>query len=265
MRPAVCLLATLAFGFRFWAEDSRRHVAPSYSAAGVVNAASNVVGDLAPNTFATIYGSDLSFFTRILSSEDLRGDRLPTSLGGVTVFIGPIPALMYYVSPKQINLLIPSILDPGEYDLRIVREGLAGPAVRIALRDVAPALFQLDQETAVATTADWSLITRESPAEPGRYVVLWATGLGPTNPDTIYGYVPPAAAWLRRLGEFQVLLDGVAVESNRVTYAGVAPGWAGLYQINVKLPEQMNPDPEIQIGLGGQVSPSGLRLPVRAE
>jgi uncharacterized protein (TIGR03437 family) len=61
-----------------------------------------------------------------------------------------------------------------------------------------------------------------------------------------------------------VVLGGVPVEPGRIAYVGVMPGYAGLYQINLKLPENVESDPEIRIGLAGQISRTGLRLPVRA-
>jgi len=53
------------------------------------------------------------------------------------------------------------------------------------------------------------------------------------------------------------------VDPARVFYAGLAPGYAGLYQINVVLPEDLPSDPEIRVSVGSQSSPGGLKLPVR--
>jgi uncharacterized protein (TIGR03437 family) len=72
------------------------------------------------------------------------------------------------------------------------------------------------------------------------------------------------AARITRWQEFQVLLGGQPVEANRIAYVGVMPGFAGLYQINLRLPETLENDPEVRIGLAGQLSRTGLRLPVRA-
>lgn len=254
----------LALAAMFLAEGSGSRQAPFYSAASIVNAASNEVGALAPYTFATIYGTDLAYSTCAISPDDIRGGRLPTELAGVRVLIDSIPAIIYYVSPKQINLLIPSMLRRPEAELQLAVDGRAGPAVPIKLLEAAPALFQLDAKTVVATRADWWVITTEAPARSGEYVVLYATGLGDTTPPIVYGQAPQTAAPIQRLAEFQVWLGGVPLEAGRITYAGAAPGFAGLYQINLKLPEKVEDNPEIRIGLGGQISPAGLRLPVRA-
>jgi uncharacterized protein (TIGR03437 family) len=238
--------------------------APIYSADSLVNAADNQPGFFAPNTIATLYGKNLAYGTKALTQNDIRGGVLPTVLPGtgVRVLIGGLPANLYYVSPSQINFLIPANLLTGPSNLQIVIDGLAGPVVPIQLAAAAPALFQLDQEFAVATRVDGSVLTSDDPARPGDIVVLYANGLGQTVPPVIYGQLPTAAASLKQLANFQVVLDGVAVDPTAVSYAGIAPGFAGLYQINVRLPESTATDPEIRIALTDAVSKPGLRLPV---
>src|SRR5437763_1147710 len=111
---AALLLATLVLAHGLCAEDSRK-LAPSYSLASIVNAASNIPGNLAPNTLATIYGANLSYSTRGISSSDIRAGALPVVLDGVRVYVGYAPAPLYYVSPTQINFLIPVDPKPGEH------------------------------------------------------------------------------------------------------------------------------------------------------
>jgi uncharacterized protein (TIGR03437 family) len=279
MGAAWCLAVVLAAATLLRAEGGGSRQAPTYSVASIVNAASNAVGALAPNTFATIYGSNLSYATRAMAPEDISGGRLPTELGGVRVVIDTIPAVIYYVSPGQINLLIPYILvmmrdekcdmsQRPEAELQLTLDGKAGPAVSIKLLEAAPALFQSGAGTVVATRADWSAVTEAAPARPGEVVVLFATGLGCVVLQPDYLQAPQGAAALQRLNEFSVLLDGAPLDASRILYAGVAPGFAGLYQINLKLPEKLGDNPEIRVAvgsaLGSQTSPAGLRLPVRA-
>jgi uncharacterized protein (TIGR03437 family) len=252
----ICLLA-LACGLR--------SEAPVYSAAGLVNAADNQVGSLAPNTIATLYGRFLARGTKALSPDDVRGGVLPTVLPGtgVRVLVGGLPANMYYVSPGQINFLVPPVLLPGKVNLQLVIDGLAGPSVPVELPPASPALFQLDLENAVATRPDGSVVTPESPARPGDIVILYATGLGQTTPPIVYNQLPASAAWLRQKADFLLTLDGTRLAADCILYAGIAPGFAGLYQINVALPDWTGQNPEIRIGLGDALSMPGLRLPVQ--
>jgi uncharacterized protein (TIGR03437 family) len=60
----------------------------------------------------------------------------------------------------------------------------------------------------------------------------------------------------------QVYLDGRRVDPAKVLWAGLSPGNAGLYQVNLYLPEDTGPDPEIRLSLEGQPSAAGLKLAV---
>jgi uncharacterized protein (TIGR03437 family) len=60
-----------------------------------------------------------------------------------------------------------------------------------------------------------------------------------------------------------VLLNGKAVPPGSVSYAGLAPGFAGLYQINLVVPSGLPPNPEIRIAIGQQISPPLVLLPLQ--
>jgi uncharacterized protein (TIGR03437 family) len=261
----LALAALLSAAPTLWADTSGTRQAPVYSAASIVNAADNQVGPLAPNTIGTIYGTGLSYVTSMLTPNDMHGIELPTVLPGtgVHVLVGGIPANIYYVSPTQINFLVPASLLPAAATIEVVSNSLQGPAIPIQLAGASPALFQLDAQNAVATRPDGSLLTPDSPASPGGIVILYATGLGQTVPAAAYSEVPIAAAVLKQFADFKATLDGLAVDAGGILYAGLAPGFAGLYQINLRLPDTCGSNPEIRIGFGDTLSKPGLRLPVR--
>ena len=235
---------------------------PYYTSASIVNAADSQNGPLAPNAIGSIYGQGLSYTTASLDVADLAAGVLPIGLGAVNVLVGGLPATLFYVSPTQINFLVPSILIPGRTTVQVVHDGLAGPSAKIDIADASPALFQVDAQTAIATRLDGSLVTSAAPGRPGDVLTLYATGLGHTVPPVSYRSIPNKAAPLERLAEFQVLLDGAPLDRSLVLYAGVAPGYAGLYQINVKMPDAVGPNPAVQISLGALISPPGLLLPL---
>jgi uncharacterized protein (TIGR03437 family) len=264
--PAVfVLLATLVFGPALMADTSAPRDAPFYATSSIVNSADNQAGPLAPNTIGTIYGKGLSYVTRALAPEDVIGGVLPNGLPGtgVNILIGGVPANIFYVSPTQINFLVPCILRPGRTDLQIVMNGISGPLVPFDLAPSSPAIFQLDVQTVIAVRLDGSLVTSDAPARPRDIIVIYATGLGDTVPAEIFGNVAAMAAPLKQLADFKLLLDGVAVDRSLVLYAGIAPGFAGLYQINLRLPDGVGSNPQIQIGLADAHSPAGLILPLK--
>src|SRR2546423_11409463 len=99
MRIGLLFLATLVPGAPLWSADSLKTAAPSYSAAGIVNSATNTADALAPNAIATVYGTDLSYDTGWLTFGNTRGGMLPTTLAGVRVIVAGIVTSLYYVSP----------------------------------------------------------------------------------------------------------------------------------------------------------------------
>ena len=233
---------------------------PSYTVASIVHAATQTVEALAPNTIATVYGTNLSYTTRSIAASDLNGGTLPTSLDGVGVTVNGIPANLFFVSPGQINFLIPYELAPGVVTLYVARQGLAGPVVKIQLNSTAPGLFPWGGNLAIATHLNGSLISAASPAAGGEIIVIYAAGLGRTTPDTTSGRVAPAAAEILAAPQMQVMLAGTSVPPANILYAGLAPGFAGLYQINLKLPAGLPVNPEIRIAIGSQISPALVQL-----
>ena len=172
-----------------------------------------------------------------------------------------IPANIYYASPTQINFLVPSNLLASRYDVLVTMNALNGPAVRMQLAETAPGLFQFDPEFAVATRPDGSVVTPDNPARPGDVIVLYATGLGRTSPKAEAGRIATTSARVTT-PDFRLLLDGNDVERWSTFYVGLTPGFAGLYQINLTLPENLANNPSIRIGFGDQLSPEGLKLPL---
>ena len=239
--------------------------APFYTAAGIVNAATQTTEALAPNTIATIYGTNLSWTTYAVAQADLDGGTLPTSLQGVTVYVNGISSNLYYVSPGQINFLTPYELTVSSATIQVARQGVAGPPVTVPFAATSPAFFQWNGNIAVAQHADGSLISFSSPAQPGEVVVLYAGGLGRTSPDLASGKVPIMALSILDKPQLQILLDGAPCSPWNIWYAGVTPGFAGLYQINLTLPNTVGPNPQIQVAIGAQSSPAGVQLPVAVQ
>lgn len=234
---------------------------PIYTVSSIVNAASNLPGPLTPYGIYTIYGDNLA--TATVSSGPVAG-QLPVNLGpgSLRVLIDGSAAGLYYVSPHQVNFLVPANLSPGTRTITVTRDGIAGPSLRIPLQAAAPALFSPDGEIVSATHANGRVISADSPAQPAEVIVVYATGLGSVSPPILPPLaVASQAGWIKQPDQCQLLLNGEVIYGS-VFYAGVTPGFAGLYQINVRLPDNVAANPEIRISVGGEISPSGLFLPV---
>ena len=259
--PIVLLIAS-----RGWAQSLPLNP-PFFTAAGIVQGATQTAQTLAPNTIATIYGTNLSWTTHILTAADLNGGTLPRSLDGVSVYVHNIASNLLYVSPNQINFLIPYELTVTSAEVLVARQGIAGPmgpnglpSVKIQLATTAPGFFQWNGNFAVAEHANGSLIAATAPAQAGETIVLYAAGLGRTVPDSSSGVLPTGAATILYASQMQILLNGSPLPAGSIRYAGVTPGFAGLYQINVVLPGVLPPNPQIQVVIGTEASPPDIQL-----
>jgi uncharacterized protein (TIGR03437 family) len=240
-----------------------RGAAPAYSAAGIVNSGNFAPGPFAPNSIVTIFGSGLARSAQQLTANDIQAGYLPVELNYTQVFVDNYPAPLFYVSDSQINFLVPSKQSVGAMKIRVASQGNSGPEITVTVVDAAPALFTMAGGYAIATHADNSLVSPETPAHAGEIVVIYATGLGKTIPNPATGEVPHYAAQIAAMSGLQVALGGVVVDSGLIKYAGLTPESAGLYQINLEVPGNPGTDPELRVTIAGQSSLAGLKLAVR--
>jgi uncharacterized protein (TIGR03437 family) len=245
------------------AETGRRR-APTLNTDGVVNGASFTPAPdnfVAPNGIISIFGVDLSLQTRQVSDSDLVRGRLPLALGGVQVRIGQVLAPLYFVSPGQINAQVPSELPAGDWPLTVARENLGSNGVAIVrVRKTAPGLFPF------LTHTDYTLVGRgdlpgSTPARSGEILLIFGTGFGETAPAVFSGELPGFVA--RVVSPARAWLDGQMLPEYLLHYVGQAPGFAGLYQINLELPPDLpSGDLEVRIEIDGVASQPGIRIAV---
>jgi uncharacterized protein (TIGR03437 family) len=257
-RAWLALAATLLCG-------AARGQAPTYSTASIVNAANYATGPFAPNSVVSIFGVNLAFSTAGLTQSNVVAGSLPFQLANASVYLDSVQVPLLYVSPSQINFMVPSNQIAGDVTIRVVRQGVTGLPVTVTLVDAAPAPFQDSSGFAIAQdwNSNYAVITPGAPAQPGDLLILYVTGMGRTQPNPATGEIPQFIGNITNPAALQILLNGVPIDPNLVKYAGLTPGSAGLYQINFYLPGNAAPNPEIRIAMGSQVSPAGLKLAVR--
>ncbi len=237
--------------------------APSYTAQSIVNGATQTVEALAPNAIATLYGSDLAFSTRAAASSDVVHGVLPIKLDGVAVWVNGFSCSLLMISPTQINFVVPYQLSAGTVSLVVVRDSQAGPVVSVQLNNTSPGFFVWNGNQAVAVHLSGEVVSPTSPAVAGEIIVMFAGGLGRTAPDAPAGQLATAAFPIYYASQLQVFVDGSPCPPGNVLYAGLTPGFAGLYQINLILPAKLGSNPEIRVGIGAQISPPAIQLAVR--
>jgi len=260
---ALLLLAALLLRPCLWAQDSKDQ-APSFSSDSIVNSASGSSTSLTPNTIASIYGLRLAFGTEGVSLAQIGPGALPTTLQGARITVGGRLSSLLYVSPTQINFVIPADLPAGRTTVTLDRQSTS-VQVQVTLLEAAPGLYVVDNGKLAAEHADGKLITADNPALPSEIIVVFGTGLGRTDPRQVDGLIPRVAARALVTDRLRVLLDGQPLPLESVIYAGITPGNPGLYQVNVRLPALIGKSqPELRVSVDDQASQSALLLPVAA-
>ena len=161
--------------------------------------------------------------------------QLPTSLSGVVVRVNRVAAPLLYVSPTQINFLIPKDVEvgPAQIEVSTGQGGLRSTSV--AIGSVAPALFSIDgsgtgagavQNGVTYSLGPFEVTTAANPtADKRTRITLYATGIRKADVTAVTSVA--------------IIASGVRVPLT-VEYSGPTPGFFGLDQINVVLPEQLD-------------------------
>jgi len=239
----------------------RIQAAPIVTATNVVNGAS-FQPPIAPNTWVTITGGNLSGTTRVWDADDFVNGALPTNIDSVSVSVNGTYAFVEYVSPTQLNVLLPPGLAAGQATVQTFNFGLASSQVTVQIQDVAPAFFlQNDGKHIAATHADGSLVgpsttAGAAPAAPGETIVLYGTGFGVTNPAATNQLITTALPL--------VTLPTITIGGTATTpiFAGLT--YAGLFQINVTVPASTaSGDVPVVALVGTTASPAGAVIAVQ--
>ena len=212
---------------------------PVFVLAGVVNAASFNTGPSPP--VGIVPGSLVSIFGTALSRNpgETLAFPLPTQLRLTRVTINGIPVPLLSVSPEQINFQAPFGLTGSTVEIQIISDAGASDPVTVPLISTQPGIF-FNAATglgAIRNNDDGTSIL-ERPARAGDFIQVFCTGLGEVVPPGQTGFPAPASPLSLTTRNPQVLIDG---RDTLVTFSGLAPFFAGLYQINVQVPEDLPP------------------------
>jgi uncharacterized protein (TIGR03437 family) len=230
---------------------------PKITAGGVQSASAFQASAVtAPGSWLEIFGTNLASTTRGWAASDFSGNNAPTSLDNVSVTVGGKSAYVAYVSPGQVNVLVPDGVPIGNgVPVVVTAGGVASDPVNVNVADIAPAVLAPNsfdvggKQYVVATfaTADSSLAyvgpsgaisgVNIRPAKPGEVVTLYGIGFGPVSPGTASGTIAQSTSSITSNVSVQFGTTPATIQ-----YAGLAPGFAGLYQFNVQVPNMLSGD-----------------------
>lgn len=230
----------------------------------------------ASGSYLEIKGTNLAVDARQWAGSDFQGLNAPTGLDGTRVTIDGIPAYVSYISGTQINVQAPA--DPAIGFMSIVATNCAGASNTVVLQKnliapgmLAPASFKVGKQYLVALFAsdlaqgfvtyvgNTGLIAGYNfrPAKPGDVIVVYGLGFGNVIPAT-----PPGV-----IANGSTSLTGVSISFGStpasVSYSGLYPGFVGLYEFYVTVPNVSAADYPISVSINGAAVPQTFYLTVQ--
>jgi adhesin/invasin len=231
---------------------------PVLNRGGAVNSASFGNGiSLAPGSLFSVFGTGLAEgFVQAPTTP------LPNELADLALVAGGREAPLLFASPGQANAQLPVEVPAGTTTQIVARAGqrLTSP-VEASVADAGPGIFVESSAVgpfrARALNQDFSLNSVMNPAHAGEFIFVFFTGVGETDPLAATGQAAPLDA-----PSFGKLAAAATIggQPATVSFAGLAPGFVGLAQANVLIPQGVatGPDVPIVIRIGGQISNSAV-------
>jgi len=208
---------------------------------GLTNGAS-FSQNVAPGATLSVFGSDLSPTTKSATSVPL-----PLSTSGVAVLVNGVPAPLYYVSPKQLNVQIPYETAANSAAVLSVNNNGKVTTQSLQVSAAAPGIF---------TTSSGALVPTPSAAR-GEEVAFYITGAGAVSPAIADGAAPPSSTAVTDLpaptGTTTVTIGGTEAH---IDFVGIPWALVGVTQINVTVPAGIATGPQpVVVKVGGVASP----------
>jgi uncharacterized protein (TIGR03437 family) len=228
---------------------------PVVGAGAVVSAAAFTPQvPLAPGTIVSIFGTNLSASLGAAPSLPLG-----TLLAGTKAMIGGQDMPLLYTNSGQINAVVPYGIPLNARSQVIVQRGnTVSMPESVTIAASQPAVFTLNQsgqgQGLIFLSDGITLADASHPAQAGNVVVIYSSGLGAVDPPVAAGAAAPSSPLSNTANPVSVTIGDVQAQ---VQFAGLAPGFAGLYQVNAVVPSGVTPGSAVPLTLSvaGQTSP----------
>ena len=238
--------------------------APKLTAPAVTNAASYANKGVAPGEIVVIFPTNVGPATLAGNGLDASG-KVVTTIAGTRVLFDGVAAPMIYTVKNQVSAVVPyEIAGQSSTQVQVEYNGIRSVAVTVPVLPAVPGLLTANSSgtgQAVAVNQDGSLNSASNPAARGSVVILYATGEGQRNPAGVTGV--PAPAYASPVQSPLTLTVGGAAAT--LAYAASAPGFVGLMQINLTVPDGAPTSASVPVILtiGTAQSPSGITIAVK--
>jgi len=237
--------------------------APTLTATAVVNAASYAKNGVAPGEIVTLFPNNVGPATLTGTGLNAAGTVL-TEVAGTRVLFDGIAAPIIYATKNQVAAVVPyELASRDSTQVQVEYNGILSIAVTVPVVSAVPGIITTNSQgtgEAVALNQDGSHNSAANPAARGTVVTLYATGEGQRNPPGVTGALSGA-------NDAPVLPVSLTVggAAAHLTYAASAPGFIGMMQIDLTVPQSAPTGAAVPLELtvGTAKSPSGVTIAVK--
>jgi uncharacterized protein (TIGR03437 family) len=226
-------------------------ILPVTGKAWIVNAASSLPS-IAPGSLISIYGANLATATTQAVAPPF-----PSTLGGSWVTINGTNVPLLFVSPGQVNAQVPYETKPGTATLVVQSNGLLSAPVDFTVTPTGPGVMIVApaNHALVWNIEEASLNSAQTPTKPGEYITAYVIGQGLVDNPVATGAAAPSSPYSLPLAAVQATIGG---QPAVIQFAGLAPGYVGLMQLNLQVPDVPAGELALEVTIGGVAANSTL-------
>jgi adhesin/invasin len=227
-----------------------RVLTPTFPAIGGVTNSASFKSPISPGAIVSIFGTGFG------SSRFVADDGLPwptSTTNFVSVNVNGVAAPLDFVSPVQINFQVPwATPTTGTVNVAVVVDGGSSNIAAVPVATAAPGLFVLQSGQAAVLNPDYSINDPSNPVKAGATIFAYLTGSGPVSPAAKDGVPAPTTSLVYVQASNSATIDN---QPATVSFAGLAPGFVGLVQMNIVVPTGLAPGTyPLSVTIDGQTS-----------
>ena len=223
-------------------------IASTPALTSITNAASYSAEAISPGSLIALFGSNLAGVTAPAQTLPL-----PISMADTSVTVNGFVAPLLYESSGQINAQVPWEVAPGPATVLVRTRGAVSAPFHITVQPAAPGLFTDAAGHAAVINADGTINSATHPAASGTIVSVYFTGQGPLAASLVDGAIPPSGQLVNATSPGSASIGNQAASVHGVA---MSPQYAGVAQVNVKVPGLGTGEYPLVVAIAGKASNS---------
>ncbi len=212
---------------------------------------------LAPGSIISLFGQNLAN-----GNAPASGVPLGTTLAGATALMAGAELPLLYGSGGQLNAVVSSGININtSQQILVQRDNTYSIPISVNVAASEPAVFfyrlpgDPPSQGAIVNAVTYAVADQNAPVTAGDVLAIFCTGLGAVSPQVADGAAAPSLPLANTVATAQVTVGGKPANA---FFAGLSPGFVGLYQIDAFVPSGLAPGSQVPVvvSIAGQTSPA---------